>query len=101
MSPSKIAQAAYLARWFHRRRHDALKTASRLSLKSRRHGVRRLANGNREHALIRIEMIQIFADAQDAVLAMHVARERAFDGSILQRRSEDLSRRITHACELL
>lgn len=45
--------------------------------------------------------MQVFADAQDAALAVHVAGESGFDGGVLQRGGEDLAGDVAHAAELL
>jgi hypothetical protein len=38
------------------------------------------SNGNDENPAIRIQVVQIFADAQNAMIAMNVTRKRSTDG---------------------
>jgi hypothetical protein len=45
--------------------------------------------------------VEVIADAQDATLAMDVAREGVFNGGILQRGGEDFAGRVAHARKLL
>ncbi len=63
--------------------------------------MRGLANGYHEDTIEGVEIVKVFADAEDAALAVYVTREGAFDGSVLYRRSEDFAVNVAHAPELL
>ncbi len=104
MASAKIAEAVDLVRGFDRRCDDAsrlLPLASDLGFESGGHGVRGLADGDDEDAIVGIEMVEVFADAQDAALAVHVAGEGGFDGGVFEGRGEYLAGGFAHAGELL
>ena len=98
MSAAKIAEAADLIGWLDRRCNNAFESAAELGFESGGHGVRSLADGDDEDALVGIEIVQVVADAQDAALAVHVAGEGAFNRGVLEgvRRK---SRGRLRACE--
>ncbi len=56
-----------------------------LRFESGGHRVRGLSDGDDEDALVRIEIVQIVADAQNTALTVHVAGKSALDGGVLQR----------------
>src|SRR5208282_945758 len=100
MSAAKIAEAADLIRGLDGRRDDAFESATGLSFESGGHGVRGFADGDDEDAVVGVEIVEIFSDAQDAALTVDVAGEGAFDGGVLQRGGEDLAGDFAHVAEL-
>src|ERR1700716_2396946 len=101
MSTAKITEAANLVYWFDRRCDDAFEAAAELRFESGGHGVRGLSDGDDEHTIVGIEIVQIVADAQNAALTVHVAGESVSDGGILESGRKDLARRLAHASKLL
>jgi hypothetical protein len=71
-----------------------------LGFESGGHGMRGLSDGDYEDAIVGIEVVQVVADAEDTALAMYVAREGVFYGSILQRGGENFAGDFAHAREL-
>src|SRR6266576_5019451 len=100
MPSLKISEAANLVRGRDRRCNNALETAAHLGFKGCRHGMSCLADGNHQYARVRIEIVQVFANAQHSTFATHVKGERAFDRGVLERGGEDFARNITHLPEL-
>ncbi len=101
MSAAKIAETADLAHGIDRRCDDALEAAAELGFESGGHGVRGLSYGDYEDAVVGIEIMQVFADAQDAALTMHVAGEGGFNGGVFQGGGEYLASDFAHTSELL
>src|SRR6202166_5280603 len=103
MSAPKIPKAADLdmACGFDRRGDDAFKAAANLGFKCAGHGVGRLSHGDNEDATIRVEIMKIFADPQEAALAVHIASEGAFDGGALERGGENFACNTAHVPEIL
>ena len=77
------------------------KLLPRLGFERCSHGVRGFSNGDDEDALVGIEIVEVFADAQNAALTVHVAGKRAFYGGVFERGGEDLAGDFAHAAELL
>ena len=65
------------------------------------HGVRGFSDGDDEDTAVRVKIVEIVADAQDAARAVHIAGEGAFDGGVLQCGSEYLAGDFAHVAELL
>ena len=63
------------------------------------HGVPGFADRDDEHAPVGVEVVEIFADAQDAALAVHVASERSRNAGFSERVLEDLARCVAHGGE--
>ena len=108
MSSTKIAETADLtcltmAFGVNRRCDNANfeATAAESAFERRGHGVRGLSDGDDKNALVRIQIVQVFADAKYATLAVHVPGEGAFDGGVLERRGKDFAGDFAHASELV
>src|SRR5204862_4030403 len=78
-----------------------LESAPRLRFKRRHHRVPSLADRYHQYSRIRIEVVQVFANAQQATLATHMARECTFNRRVFERGSEDVARNLAHPPELL
>src|SRR5579859_581446 len=100
MPTVKIAEAANLRCRLHRTRHNPLDGRPELLAEGFDHGVASLAQRDDAHLRIRVQVVKVFAHAQDAALAMHVSSESLFDGSLIQRMLKDGARRVTHLSEL-
>jgi len=63
------------------------------------HGVSGLTDRDDEYAAVGVEVVEILANAQDAALAVHVARECAGDAGFGKRVLEDLAGGVAHGGE--
>src|SRR5579864_5815085 len=100
MSAPKIAEAMHLGRGFDRTRYDSLeRRRAHLLCQRLDHRVPGFADGNRQHARVRLQIVKILADAQYSTLAMQVAREGSGDGRLSQRAEKDFARGVAHLLE--
>src|SRR5258705_18954 len=74
MSTLKISEAAHLAWGINRRCDDALEPAAHASFQRCHHSVSCLANRNDKDTRVRVEIVQVLANAQHATFAAHMAR---------------------------
>ncbi len=97
MSAAKITEAAHLRRRLDRTRHNTLER-SRADLLCQRlhHRMSGFADGNHQHARIRMQIVKVLADAQHPALTIHMPRKCLGNRSLGQRVAKDFPGRITH-----
>src|SRR5437016_13460742 len=96
MSTTKVAEAMHLRRRIHRGGNDALKPAAYLRLQGLDQRVSRFADRDHQDAPVRVEIVKVLADPQDAAFAVHVASEGLGDGSLLEGVLENLAGSVAH-----
>ena len=100
MSATKIAKTAHLRRRLDRTGHNTFNRRLAHLLRERlNHRVSGLADGDHQDARISLQIIKIFADAQQPALAMHMPRKTPGNRSFLQRVKKNLPRRVAHLAE--
>ncbi len=96
MPSAKITEASQLRSRVDRTGDDAFEAVSRLHFERIHHGVRRFADGDHEHAIVRIEIVQVFADAEHSAIAIHVTLKRPVDAGFGESVLEQMARGDPH-----
>ena len=91
-----IAESSRLRSWLHRTGNNALEIVPSLNFQRVHHGVRRFANGDHQHAVVRVEIVKVFADPQHTAFAGNMALEGAINAGFSQRTRENISRLNSH-----
>ncbi len=60
------------------------------------HGLRRFADGDHQHAVVGIEIVQVLADAQHSAIAIHVALKRPVDAGFREGMLKQMTRGDSH-----
>ena len=84
MASAKVAKTPNLRNRIDRTGHDAFEAIARLHFKRIDHGMRRFADGDHQHALVRIEVMQVLADAQHSAIAIHMTLKCPVDAGFLE-----------------
>src|SRR5579872_3834888 len=63
------------------------------------HGVAGFTDGDDDYAGIRVQVVEIFADAHDAALGLHMAGEGFRDGGFAQGVEKNFARGLAHSAE--
>src|SRR5579862_928737 len=101
MAATKVSESTNLAGGLNRRSHDAFEQIPHLAREGSGHGVRGFSDRDYKNARVCVQIMQVFANAQNPPLAMHVARKGAFDRRILERGRENFARGLSHSGELI
>ncbi len=96
MPSAKVAEAPHLRDGIDRTGHNPFETIPRLHLERVEHGMRRFSDGDYKNAVIRIEVMQVFADAEHAAIAIHMTLERPIDACVSERVLEQMTRCHPH-----
>src|SRR5437868_5913450 len=96
MSTAKITEAMHLRAGVDRGGNDALQSIADLPGKRLDQRVASLADGDHEHAGVRIEVVKILTNAQNPALTLHVMSKGAGDGSFLQGVLKNLPGGVAH-----
>src|SRR5258708_39488813 len=100
MSAAKVAKAAHLRRWLDRTGYDAFERGTHLPGQCFNHRVSGLADGDNQCARVRLQVVKIFADAQESALAMHMPAEGFGNRSLVQCELKNLARSLSHLAKL-
>jgi len=82
--------------WLHRTRHQAFQRCSDLMGQGLDHGVSSLAQSDDQHARIRVQVVEIVADAQNSSFTVHMARKAFSNRRLGQRVLEDCACGLAH-----
>src|SRR5580704_4025921 len=96
MSAKKIAEPARLRARLHRTGDDSFKIVSSLNLQSTHHRMCSLAEGNHQHAIERVKVVKVLADAQHPVLARNMALESPINAGLAQPVFKKMPRQNPH-----
>ncbi len=96
MAAAKIAEASHLRNRIERAGHDACEAAARLHFERIDHGMRRLANGDHQHAIVGIEVVQILANAEHTFIALHVSLKCPVDAGFRKCMLKQVTRSDAH-----
>jgi hypothetical protein len=96
MSAQKIAEPPRLRRRLHRTGDDSLKVVSGLNFQRAHHRVRSFANGNHQHPVVGMKVVEIFADPQNAAFTANMAFESPINARLAERAFKNLPRRNPH-----
>src|SRR5262249_29027987 len=96
MAPRKVAVTRELRRLRAGIGDDALHGRPNLLRQALGHAMAGLAEGNSQYARIRLQVVEIVANAQHAALIVHVPRESPLDAGFVQRVRKDFSRHGAH-----
>jgi hypothetical protein len=96
MSALKITEAGNLPIGLRRTDYDALKAAPRLHFESTDQGVCGFADRHYKDACESIEVVEVLADAQHAMVAMDVTRESSVHAGLSQGAFKDVARGYAH-----
>src|SRR5712675_2088108 len=100
MPAAKIAEAAHLCRWLDRTGNDPFERSAHLPGQGFNHRVSCFADGYNQCARIRLQIVKIFADAQQSALAMHMPVEGFGNRSLVQCELKNLARSLSHLAKL-
>src|SRR5215469_1533663 len=78
MSALKITEGAGLEWRNQRARNHAFEALARLLNESSEHRVCGFTQGNDQHTVVGVEVVEVFGNAEDSAIAVHVAREGLF-----------------------
>ena len=79
MASAKVAKAPSLRSRIDRTGHNAFEAIARLHFERIDHGMRGFADGDHQHAIVGIEVMQVFANAEHSAIAIHMALECPVD----------------------
>ena len=96
MASAIVAKAPNLRNWIDRTGHDALEAIARLHFERIDHGMRGFADGDHEHAAIRIQVMQVFANAEHSAIAIHMALKCPVDAGFAERMLKQMTRSDPH-----
>ena len=96
MASAKVAEAPNLRNRIDRTGHNALEAIARLHFERIDHGMRRFADGNHQHAIVGIKVMQVFANAEHSAIAIHVALKCPVDAGFRERMLEQMTRGNPH-----
>ena len=72
------------------------KAVARLHFERIDHGMRRFADGDHQHAVVGIEVVQVLANAEHALVAIHMALKCPVDAGFRQRMLKQMTRGDPH-----
>src|SRR3981081_1637287 len=96
MSTKKVAEPMRLRTRLHRAGDDSFKIISSLNFQGAHHRVRGLADGDYEHAIVRVKIVKVLGNAQHPALARNMALESSIDAGFAQRAFEKMPRQNPH-----
>src|SRR6059036_2092023 len=85
MAAAKIAEASHLRNWIDGSGYDPFESAARLHFERIDHGMGRLAEGNHQHPVVGIEIVQVLANAKHTFVAIHVTLKGPVNAGLGQR----------------
>src|SRR5579864_110543 len=100
MSALEIAETVDLRVWQHGSRDDALGQRPNLGSQSFSHRMSSLPERNYQELGVGVQVVEIFAHAQNAAFALHVATKTFRDGSLRERLKENGAHSVAHGTEL-
>src|SRR6266849_7224743 len=96
MCAMKISEAANLELGFDRAGDNAFEACACYLVQCNQHGVGGFADCNDEHAAVGVEVVEVFANSENAALAMQVPREGLGDAGFAESVVEDVAGDVLH-----
>ena len=96
MSSLKVAETAHLRRRQNRAGDDSFKLVPCLHFQGTGHGVRGLADGNHQHSVVSMKIVEVFADAQHAAFTGDMTLKSLVDTGFCKCVLEKMPRRNAH-----
>ena len=96
MAAAKVAKASHLRNRIDRTGHDAFEAIARLHFQRIDHGMRGFADGDHQHAVVGIEVVQVFANAEHSAIAIHVTLKCPVDAGFGESVLEQVTRGDPH-----
>ena len=96
MSAVKIAKAADVKLGFDGTGDDAFEALAGLFVQRSEHRVRSFADGDYEHAVVGIQVVQVLANAENSALGVHLPGESLADAGFPKSVFEDVASDFLH-----